>query len=81
MIEAALKMERTAFEVDPRIDSVNYCSVTNAASELIIINTKGLDVHTRDTIAVAFLSPVAKENGDIASGGEGDYAIDDFGRI
>ncbi|MGZ4122364.1 MAG: TldD/PmbA family protein [Tumebacillaceae bacterium] len=81
LIEAALKLERTAYEVDSRIDLVNYCTVTNAQSELTIINTKGLDVQSRETIAAAMLGPVAKENGDIASAGDSGYTLDEFSHL
>jgi PmbA protein len=81
LIEAALGLERVALGVDPRIEMVNYLGVSNNESELTIINTKGLDVQSRNTIAVAYVSAVAKEDGDTATGMELEYTVDDFSKI
>jgi PmbA protein len=81
LIEAALNLEKYALEVDPRIQMVNYLGVSNNESELTIINTKGLDVQSKNTIAVAYVSAVAKEGEDTATSIDLKYTVQDFSNI
>jgi len=78
LIEAAKRLEQTAAEADPRVDLVNMCSVVNHESELTIVNTKGLNCHTKGNLAVAMVSVVAKEADGIASAYENGFSKRDL---
>jgi len=43
-IEAAMRMERAAMEVDDRVENLPYCAVDITEAEVYIANSKGLDV-------------------------------------
>ena len=78
MIEAARTMERVALEADPRVDLVNSCMVVKSVNEVSIFNTKGLDCNFKRASAVCYVSVVAKEAGDITSGVEYSFTLDEF---
>ncbi|PWK14373.1 TldD/PmbA family protein [Tumebacillus permanentifrigoris] len=81
LIETAKQLESVALATDPRIDLVNYCMVINSESELTIMNTKGLNCHTKSNIAIAYISAVAKEDGDVTSSVKSAFALKDLGEI
>jgi PmbA protein len=81
LIEAALTMERVALAVDPRVDMVNYCVVVKNENEVHISNTKGLDCHKVSAAAVGYVSAVAKQDGDITSGVDYFFAVDDLANV
>jgi len=43
-IEAAMRMERAALDVDGKVENVPYCGYDNTETEVAIANSKGLDV-------------------------------------
>jgi len=43
-IEAAMRMERAAMEVDDRVENLPYCAFNNLEEAVYIANSKGLDV-------------------------------------
>jgi PmbA protein len=67
-ISDALRMEAEAFNYDERIKSARYCLVSTGKGTRRIINTKGLDLKEKSGYAVAYLSLVANDNGEIKSG-------------
>lgn len=67
IISTALAMEKAALDADPRIEMLNSCALVWSNSELLIVNTKGLDCHTASTMAVSQLSAMAKEHGAVAT--------------
>jgi PmbA protein len=81
LIEAAKELERLTLAADERIHLVNYCMVLNATTEVSILNTKGLDCHLKDSLAYAYVSALAQEEGGVTSGTEFDYVIDDFSKL
>ena len=54
-IEAAMRMERAALDVDDKVENVPYCGYDNTETEVAIANSKGLDVQykTNRVCAVA----------------------------
>ncbi len=67
-IAFALEMEKKAFSIDKRIESVNYCLFGESSGGRRIMNSKGLDLCEEKNIAFAFISVVAKEDGKIKTG-------------
>ncbi|TCP59467.1 PmbA protein [Tumebacillus sp. BK434] len=67
LIQAALDMEAAGLAADPRIELLNSCSVVNSNSEVMIVNTKGLDCRTASTMAVCQVSALAKEADAVAT--------------
>jgi PmbA protein len=81
LIEQAKLMEAAALAADPRIDLVNICMVINNESELTIMNTKGLNCHTKGNIAIGYISAVAKENGDVTSAVKYSSSLKDLSEV
>ncbi len=72
-IEFLKAIEKACFALDPRVKSVDYCSFSNGASEVILKNTKGLDVSERQNFAYAYVSVLVSENGENKN--DGDFII------
>lgn len=72
-IEFLKAVEKACFALDPRVKSVDYCSFSNGASEVILKNTKGLDVSERQNFAYAYVSVLVSENGENKN--DGDFII------
>src|SRR5699024_1950320 len=53
---------------DPRIQRVDGCSVMTESSERAIRNSKGLNLASRQNVAVAYVAPIAEENGRVNTG-------------
>lgn len=67
LIQTALDMEAAGLAADSRIEVLNSCSVVNMNSEVMIVNTKGLDCSTSSTMAVCQVSALAKEGDEVAT--------------
>jgi len=78
IIDAALELERTALEADPRIHLVNYCILQRSESEVLLLNTKGLDCRMERASASCGISVLAKDGDDVASAMEYGFAFDEF---
>lgn len=81
LIEAALKMEKEAYSLDPRIDKVIDCSASKYEGELVIKNTKGLDCHSRYTSSNAGIYLNAREGEYVSTDSDWDYDLSDFNNI
>lgn len=81
LIETAIAMEKTALQADPRIDLVNSCMVVNSETELTIINTKGLNCHTKNNMAIGYVSAVAKADNDVSSAGKTAFSLSEIGQL
>ncbi|MCX7569014.1 TldD/PmbA family protein [Tumebacillus sp. DT12] len=81
LIEAAKEMERTALAVDPRVDLINYCMVTNSEAEVSIINTQGLDCTVKSSLVYGGLSAVAKDGEEVTSALDSGFVTDDLARL
>ena len=79
-LRIALAMEPAAKALDERIVQLSYNMVTTTSAETRIVNSYGLDLKSRDNIAVAYISALAKE-GDRVSTGKGFCATRDFDEI
>ena len=66
-------VERECFALDSRVKSVDYCSFSNGSTEVMLKNTKGLDVSERQNFAYAYVSVLVSENGENKN--DGDFII------
>lgn len=64
-IKFTKELEQAAHKADDRVDTVNYCIYGEAAGEVRIINTKGLDLNEKANMAYAYISVVVKDDGDV----------------
>ncbi len=58
-------MEKEAYDLDPRVISVNYCVYTDMENEVQLYNTKGLSKSQKSNFALAYISAVVKENEEV----------------
>lgn len=66
-------VERECLALDSRVKSVDYCSFSNGSTEVMLKNTKGLDVSERQNFAYAYVSVLVSENGENKN--DGDFII------
>ena len=66
-------VESECFALDPRVKSVNYCAFSNGTSEIMLKNTKGLDLSERQNFAYTYASVLVTENGENKT--DGDFII------
>ncbi|WP_391207605.1 TldD/PmbA family protein [Psychrobacillus sp. L4] len=78
LIEAAFEMEKTALELDDRIENVNYCGVSKVVSESLIANTKGLLCQSKSSYVSAEIYLQASEGTSMATGGKSDFTFVKF---
>lgn len=69
-LEACLNMEKAAKAYDERIWKVQGARVITGSGMTRLKNSYGLDLVSRDHIAVAMLFAIAKEDGDTSTGGK-----------
>ncbi|KEO84430.1 TldD/PmbA family protein [Tumebacillus flagellatus] len=75
LIDTAKAMEAAALAHDPRVEMVNSCMTVNSETELTIMNTKGLNCHTKDNLVIGYISALAKEDGVVSSAAKGEYSL------
>jgi len=78
LIEAALLMERIALEEDSRISLVKHCAVGISEFEELLVNTKGLNCHQKNSFASAGIQVLGRESEETVTGFWYDYSIKDF---
>ncbi len=71
-IGRVVAMEREAFGVDNRIKRIRKASASFSASETLIMNSRGAEVHFRGTAASASIEVVAEQGGEAQAGWEYD---------
>lgn len=81
LIEAALEMERTAYELDKRVSNVNYCGVSKNTGEVLIANTKGLNCYSKFARVSGSIYILATDGESTASGGDFGFTLTDFSEI
>ncbi|WP_432205422.1 TldD/PmbA family protein (plasmid) [Cetobacterium somerae] len=64
-INFLLKLEKTAFKLDSRVKSVNYCMLGSGAGENIIKNSKGLDLYHKGNSIYAYIAVVVQDGESI----------------
>ena len=60
-IEMAMALEKSAYEQDPRVKSVDYCQLGTSQSEIKISNSYGLDVSELSNLAYAYVAVRVEE--------------------
>ncbi len=60
-IEIAKKIEKLAFKEDSRVKSVNYCVVSTGEDEVIICNSKGLELSEKSNYAYSYVYVTVEE--------------------
>ena len=76
-IKAALVLEKSAKDADSRISAVPYCMLANSETEILIANSKGLDLTKKSNAMYTFVHCQASEDGKAKTGGK--FAVvDDF---
>ena len=60
-IDLALSLEKQAIDKDERIESVGYCMTQSASGNVIMKNSKGLNLEHRENFIIALVEPVAKK--------------------
>jgi PmbA protein len=66
-LSLARRMEEKALKADSRIEQVEDCGVFSESRRVAIVNTMGLDASYESNIMGGYLSPVAKENGEVSN--------------
>jgi len=72
-IKRALELESTALEKDSRIKRVRDAEYSEHDSEIFIINSNGVNRHSRSTVFMATIMAVAEKNGDSQMAFEFDF--------
>lgn len=81
LTDAALKMENYALNDDSRVIRVIQSIVEKQSSEISIINTKGLNCHSKQNAVFAYVYLMASDGKDTTTGLEYDLTIKDFSEI
>lgn len=69
-IAAAKEMEKAAYAVDDRVQSVDHCAFGYGEGQQSIRNTKGLKVSHKENYAYAYVSARVEENGQVKTAGQ-----------
>ncbi|MBQ8972787.1 MAG: TldD/PmbA family protein [Clostridia bacterium] len=67
-IELAKRLEALTLAQDERIDQLESCQVFSSVGETAIVNTLGLNVHSRGNVLGGFTMPTAKDGDQTGSG-------------
>ncbi|GFP78552.1 TldD/PmbA family protein [Clostridium fungisolvens] len=67
-INLALMLEKKTKEASNLIEKVAECEVDTSKSEVVIINSKGLDLKSKKTTAVAYVDAVARDVNGMQNG-------------
>lgn len=67
-ITAAKRMEQAALAGAEEVASLDYCALGTGLSEIVIRNTKGLDVSFAKNFATAYVSVIARRGGETKTG-------------
>lgn len=59
------RLEKEAYDLDPRVINVNYCAYQDYENEKMLYNTKGLNKSEKSNVAVVYVSAVVQEDEDI----------------
>lgn len=81
LIDAAMEMERIAFDQDERVQSVQYCYLTKSIGEVLIANSKGLHCYEKIIHISAGIYLVVNEGESTATGGYSDFALTAFSEL
>ncbi|MCL2169637.1 MAG: TldD/PmbA family protein, partial [Defluviitaleaceae bacterium] len=65
IVDAAFALEKAGLEYDPRAQSMPFCMVGSSDSEILIANSKGLDVSTKNNAVFAVANVLVNDNGDV----------------
>ena len=67
-INAAMRMETAALAGAEEVASLDYCALGTSLAEVVIRNTRGLDVSFAKNFATAYVSAIAKKGGETKTG-------------
>lgn len=67
-IDMAMKLEKLALSIDPRVKQVEGCSVFSSSEERRMTNTLGLDVSTKASLLGGYVSVVARDGEQVNTG-------------
>ncbi|WP_399629221.1 TldD/PmbA family protein [Sporosarcina sp. SG10008] len=81
MIQAAMEMDRIAYETDKRVTFVQASYVSKVINESLIANTKGLNCHSKAAFASVGIYLTAKDGESTATGGESDFTLTNFSEL
>ncbi len=76
-IDFALKMEKIALSLDPRVKDLGFSGLETARSRIRLVNTHGLDLSHSDSLCVGFLDATAREGERVTTNftAEGAYGL------
>lgn len=66
-LRLARDMEKKALAADARIAQVENCGVFSESRRVVLVNTKGLNASYEANIMGGYLSPVAREDGEVSN--------------
>lgn len=69
-VEKALKIEKSALDADERVKLVPYCALANGEQQVLIANSKGLDVSRNKNYMYSYAYAQAAEGESVKMGGE-----------
>jgi len=79
-IEAALALEKNTKDTDYRISAVPYCAVVNSETEILIANSKGLDLTRKSNAMYSYAYCQATDGAQTKAGGKF-FVIEDFSKF
>ena len=81
------RLEEEALKLDNRVKKVQYCMYGDGYGEIIIANTKGLELQDKGNLAYVYISVLAQEQDDFKTGSSyrasnniNDFNIEDIAR-
>ena len=69
-INKAIELDKYVTNADPRIKMADYCTVATSESESAIANSYGLNLSSKNNMAIAYIMARAEENDIVKSGME-----------
>jgi len=81
LINAAFEMENTALNADSRVQRVIESGVSSSCGEIAIINTRGLNCHSKYASASGGIYVMAGNGEQTTTGSEYDFSLKDFSKL
>lgn len=69
-IEMALALEKKAKEVGSELEKIAECGLGVGTTQVVIANSKGMQLENKQTYISAYVEPVAKDGEAVVNGGE-----------
>ena len=75
-IEMAKALEKLTLEQDERIQQVEDCAVFSSSDEMVLVNTRGLDVSVKGNLMGAYVAAIARDGEKVNTGFKVAFSMD-----